>query len=475
MSAVRRVVLLLATIGLMQAVPVYVADAGADDHRLRAAALTLGVGFVLIASWLMGKLAAEVRLPKLTGYLTTGILAGPAVLDFLSTETVHGMGLVNGAAISLIALTAGSEMDFRSMRPLLRSIGWISIVAVLGTALALAATTFALRPFIHFLDEMPLGPALAVALVVGVVVVAQSPAVVVAIRAETGADGPVARTVLGVVVLADLVVIVLFAITSSIAQAVLAGTVDVGATAGRVSWELFGSLALGTVIGMLFSLWLRIVGTRGLDLFVLAGCLVVAEVGRRVHLDPLLLMLAAGLWIENVSRAGARLRHAFEDASLPVYILFFTVAGASIHLDVLPLVAVPAVSLVLVRAFGLWGGTWVAAGLAQAPPAVRRWGGFGLIPQAGLAIALSLLFSRTFPSFGEEASALTLGIVAINELVAPALMRWSLVRAGEARGAPATSAGDIEAPAVGSIDPTGETALAVVPPEAASAPDLHGH
>lgn len=446
MTVARRILLLLAAVGLMQAVPESVYGAAVTDDRLRSSLLTLGVGFVLVVSWLMGKLAAEVRLPKLTGYLATGILTGPAVLDFLGTETVHGMGLVNGAAISLIALTAGSEMDFRSMRPLLRSIGWISLVAVLGTAIGLAATVFALRPFIAFLDAMPLGHALAASLVLGVVVVAQSPAVVVAIRAETGADGPVARTVLGVVVLADLVVIVLFAITSTIAQAVLAGSVDVGATVGRMSWELFGSLGFGIAVGILFSVWLRIVGTRGLDLLVLASCLVVAEVGRRIHLDPLLLMLAAGLWVENFSRAGGRLRHAFEDASLPVYILFFTVAGASIHLDVLPLVAAPAVVLVLVRGAGLWGGTFVAAGIAGAPPAVRRWGGFGLIPQAGLAIALSLLFARTFPSFGEEASALTLGIVAINELVAPALMRWSLVRAGEARASTASSTGDLAAP-----------------------------
>lgn len=446
MSAIRRIVLLLAAVGLMEAVPSHF-GATTDDPRLRAAALTLGVGFVLIASWLMGKLAAEIRLPKLTGYLATGILAGPAIFDFLDAETVRGMGLVNGAAISLIALTAGSEMDFRSMRPLFRSIGWISLIAVLGTAVALSLTAFFLRPFIGFLDELPFAQALVVSMVVGVVVVAQSPAVVVAIRAETGADGPVARTVLGVVVLADLLVIVLFAIVSSIAQALLSGTVDVAATFGRVSWELFGSLGIGTLVGILFSLWLRVVGARGLDLFVLASCLVVAEVGRRLHLDPLLLMLAAGLWVENVSRAGERLRHAFEDASLPVYILFFTVAGASIHLDVLPLVAIPAVTLVLVRGVGLWTGTNVAAKIAQAPPAVARWGGFGLIPQAGLAIALSLLFSRTFPSFGEEASALTLGIVAINELVAPALMRWSLVRAGEAKSA-TTSTETIATPVV---------------------------
>jgi Kef-type K+ transport system membrane component KefB len=443
MNAVRRLALLVAVLGLMQA---STSLGGAeDDLRLRAAGLTVGVGFVLLASLFMGRLFAVVGLPKLTGYLATGILAGPAVLGFLPGHTVSGMGLVNGVAIALIALTAGSEMDFRAMRPLLRAIAWISSVAVLGTALLLGALTFLVRSELSVLAGMPLGEALIVSAVVGVVVVAQSPAVVVAIRAETGADGPVARTVLGVVVLADLVVIVLFAVVSAICQAVLSGVANPGETAANVSWELFGSLGFGTLVGGILALWMRLVGERGLDLFVLATCLVVAEVARRVRLDPLLLMLGAGMFVENVARVGHRLRAAFEHASLPVYILFFTVAGASIELDVLPRVALPAGVLIVGRAVGLWCGTYVAAKLAGAPESVQRWGGFGLMPQAGLAIALSLLFARTFPSFGEEAGALTLGIVAVNELVAPALMRWSLVRAGES-SLRASSAGQIDAP-----------------------------
>jgi len=437
MKSARRLGLLLALFGLIQASTSLAGPV--DDPRIRAAALTAGVGFVLLASLFAGRLFASMGLPKLTGYLSAGMLAGPAILGFLSEDSVEGMGLINGVAVALIALTAGSEMDFRSMKPLLRSIAWISALAVLGTAVLLGVLTFAVRGFLGFLSEMPILEAAVVSALIGVVVVAQSPAVVVAIRAETGADGPVARTVLGVVVVADLMVIVLFAIVSSVCQSVLAGGVDVGEAAAGVSWELFGSLAIGTLIGGILALWMRIIGDRGLDLFVLATCLVVAEIARRVHLDPLLVMLAAGMFVENVAHSGHRLRKAFEDASLPVYILFFTVAGASIHLHVLPQVAVPAGVLLLGRAAGLWSGTALASRIAGAPVAVQRWAGFGLMPQAGLAIALSLLFARTFPTFGEEASALTLGIVAMNELVAPALMRWSLVRAGESSSSASTS------------------------------------
>ena len=462
MSVVKRILLVLAVGALMQAVQTIDVDRTAGGH---AASLVLGVGFVLVCAWFVGRLASSIGLPKLTGYLATGIVAGPAVLAYLDTQTVSDLGLVNGMAISLIALTAGSEMDFRSMRPLLRSIGWISIVGVIATALVLAAAVFLLRGQIQFLREMPLQTALIVSLVLGVVVVAQSPAVVVAIRAETGADGPVARTALGVVVLADLLVIVLFAITSSMATASLAGTFDAGLAAQRLAWELFGSLAIGAVLGGIIAAWQRFVGVRGLDLFVLATCFVSAEVGRRLHLDPLLLMLAAGLVVENVARRGEELRHAFADASLPVYILFFTVAGASIHLEALPVVAIPAGVLVVTRGVGLLVGSNVGARIAGAPPAVQTYAGFGLLPQAGLAIALSLLFSRTFPEFGEEASALTLSIVAINELVAPAVFRAALLRSGEAQGTATVSSPGTPSPAAGvaaASEPAAEASDTVV-------------
>lgn len=442
MSTIKRLLVIFTICGVMQAVESF-GDPSADPRRA-GSALVLGIGFVLIASWFSGRIFSTFRLPKLTGYLAMGILAGP-LLGILAPTTVSNMGLVNGMATALIALTGGSEMDFRAMRPLFKSIAWISLIAVVGTALALSALTWVLAPYLVFMQDLsPLGR-IAIAVVVGIVTVAQSPAVVVAIRAETGADGPVARTSLGVVVLADLLVIVLFAVASSAADATLSGTSDFERTARNMAWELFGSLGIGISIGAILSGWLRFVGARGLDLFVLLVCFVAAEVGRRVHLDPLLLMLAAGMFVENVSKRGATLRHAFEDASLPVYILFFTVAGASVHLGELPTVALPAAAFILVRGFGLYFGTRVAARIAGADPAVAKFGGFGLLPQAGLAIALSQLFTRTFPSLGPSTAALTLSIVAINEIVAPAIFRIALVRSGEAVTGTGSSIGQHEA------------------------------
>jgi Kef-type K+ transport system membrane component KefB len=115
-----------------------------------------------------------------------------------------------------------------------------------------------------------------------------------------------------------------------------------------------------------------------------------------------------------------------------VYVLFFCVAGANLHLDALPIVWVPATMFVVVRGTGLLVLSRLGARLAGAPAMVQRYIGFGLLPQAGLALALALLFTRTFPEFGAAASALVLSVVALNEMLAPAAYRYALVQSGEA-------------------------------------------
>jgi Kef-type K+ transport system membrane component KefB len=121
-----------------------------------------------------------------------------------------------------------------------------------------------------------------------------------------------------------------------------------------------------------------------------------------------------------------------QSASMPVYVVFFAVTGAAVHLDILPLLAPMIALFIAVRAAALLGGTALAARLAGAPAPVVRYAGFGLLPQAGLALAIALLISRAFPGIGGEASTLVFGIVAVNELLCPILFRFALTRSGEA-------------------------------------------
>lgn len=399
-----------------------------------SAGTALSLGYLLLTGLFVGDVFKKVRLPKLTGYIMTGIAAGPAILDVVPAEALERLALFSGVAVALIALTAGLEMEIATLRPLYRTIGWVTLVAVGGTAVALTIVIVAISPLIPFMRTMDLGQRFAIALVLGVTLSAKSPAVVVALRKEVDADGPVTRTVLPLVVIGDLAVILLFAVVSSVAKAAFGTSEATSETAKLLAWEIAGSLVAGAVVGGILAVYLRKVG-RSAALFVIAICFVVAEVGRRLHLDPMLVCLAAGMLVRNATKAGDVLHDHIETSSMPVYIVFFAVAGATIHLDVLAKLGVPVLVLVLVRGAGFVFGTRTGARLAGAPDAVRTYAGFGLLPQAGLALALAMLFSKAFPEFGADASALTLGIVGVNEIIAPAVYRFALVRSGEAGAA----------------------------------------
>jgi Kef-type K+ transport system membrane component KefB len=423
-----RLLLVLTLAGLMHAARSFAPDTTVGGG---AAGTALACGYLLLSAFLMGSIFKSLRLPRLTGYLATGIIVGPNVLDLVSQPMVANLQIFNGVATALIALTAGVELDLRMMKPLLRSISWLTAVAVCGTICLITLAALLLHRHLPFLHGLTTLQVIAVCAVLGVTMVAQSPAVVVALQSEMASDGPLTRTVLGVVVMSDLLVIVLFAVVSSIAKSVLGSQTDALHTAGALAWEILGSVVIGVLVGILLSIYLRFVKGSA-ALFLVAAAFLLAEVGQRIDLDPLLLALGAGVFIRNVTAQGERLQNEIEFSSLPVYVVFFAVTGATVHIKELLVVGLPALVLVSTRAAGFIGLGWVATTMAEATDNVRKYIGLGLMPQAGLALALALLFIKTFPSIGEGASALVFGGVAINEMIAPILYRFALVRTGEA-------------------------------------------
>lgn len=424
-----RAVLLIVLCFLMDAARSFSADRQLSDQT---SGVALAGGFLLLIAFLTGSIFRDLKLPRLTGYLIAGIAVGPYVLGLVSGEMVVRLELFSGIAISLIALTAGAETDIRSMRPLFLSIGAITAIAVVGAMVCLGGAVWLLSSHLPFLAALAPLEAAAVSLTIGVMLAAQSPAVVVALRDELQAEGDVTRTVLGVVVISDLVVILFFALASSLTRGVLGVEENVGSSPIHLLlWEIGGSLVFGMLTGGLIAAYLRFVRAGASLTMVLLG-FVVAEVGQRAQLDPLLLALAAGIFVRNFTNHGERLLNEIQSASMPIYVIFFALAGAGVHIDVLPPLIVPVSVLLIVRAAALIGGTAIAARAASAPQAVQHYAGFGLLPQAGLALALAMLLARTFPSLGQEAAALVFGVVAVNEVVSPVLYRYALVRSGEA-------------------------------------------
>lgn len=409
-----------------------------QETSLVGSGAALAFGFVLLASLQMGTMFSGVRLPRLTGYLVCGFVAGPAVLNFVTRRMVDDLKLVNGVAIGLIALSAGGELNFKKLKSRMRAIVSTGGLALISAILIITLTLFALSAFLPFTQGMTVIERLVVALTMGVVFSALSPTVTLALISETGAAGPICETALGIVVVGDLVIVLGFAAVKALAGATFASSA--GGGAGELMIHIFGSIAVGFVLGLVLLLYLKKVNQR-VALFVVGICFLCAEAGTRLHLDPLLMCLTAGLFLENLTDIeGSKLVHEIEPAGMPVFAVFFAVAGAGLHLDVFLdeahkirwIVILLVVVLVLVRAGALLLGSRFGMAASNVEPEVRRFLPFSLFSQSGVAIGLAVLLAKHFEGWGEGASALLLGGIMTNELVGPVLFRSALIRSGEA-------------------------------------------
>lgn len=391
--------------------------------------VTLAGGALLLCGIFAGEVSESVRLPRLTGYLLIGVLVGPHVLGFIPREGVAGLDLVKGLAVSLIALTAGTELRWsllaRVGRPVLKT-----GAAIAGAVFAVTTVLlFALRPLLPFLDGFSWPQALALSAVLASVVVAFSPTVTIAMIQETRARGSFTEFLMAVVILGDLVVMLTFLVTTALAKAALGAGFDAWELSQSIGLELFGSLAVGAALGAAMLVYLARVG-REIPLFLAAVCFASAEMGARLHLSPLLLSVAAGAVVSNLNeREGVRVNHAVEKAGLPVFALFFASAGAGLHLDAVLTQGPVALCVALMR-----GATIYGANRAFAPafdPRLRRGLWMGLIPQAGVTVGLASLLARTFPGPGPAMESLILTLVALHQLVGPLLLRRGFVQSGE--------------------------------------------
>ncbi len=402
-----------------------------DPAPIPGAAETLNLGILLLTAFIGGQVANRLGLSRVTGYIIIGLVIGPSVLGFLSDAEVADLRPFSGLAIALIAVTAGGELNLRRLRGSYRSLTSITLVQTATILLFVGAAVILLRDYLPFTVGRSWNVVLAVAIVFAAIAVASSPSVAIAVITDTKSKGPVSTTVLGVTVLKDVLVIVLFAIALSATFSLVEPDAAREGVVADLVREIGGSLVGGLVAGVVIAAYLRLVNQH-LVLFTIAMAWIMVEIATILHLEILLMALTAGFAVENLLPVeGTRFVEALEAASLPLYAVFFSLAGASVHLAELAEVWVWAFVLVGVRALAIFLGTNWGGRIGNSPEAVRRTSWSAFISQAGVALGMAELLSREFPTWGAELYGFFVGMVAVHELIGPVMAKWSLDRAGE--------------------------------------------
>ncbi len=428
----RRLFVIAAALGLMWALQTAHSSAQGTAGMALAA-----IGFVVLASFTVGDLLSGLGLPRITGYIVSGLVLGPEVIGVLSEPVVAKMGVFNTLALGLIALSAGLEIEIGAMRRVARTMIAMTAVKVVLLLVVVGGGLYLTHLYLLPLPVSDEGRAILLVTIIAVLGIGTSPSITLAMVNDTKARGRLTDITLGLAVLKDVVVIVALAIAIAVGHNAISPETSIGIAPVvlHMAQHLGLSIAIGAGVGVVLILYVKYVH-RELLLGAVVAVLLTAEVSAYLELELLLVLISAGFVVRNLSKQEHHLMPALQRISLPVFVVFFTTAGAKVDLDattaVLPFAGGAAVGRALVYYVAARFGVWVG----RESSAVRRNAWFALIPQAGVTLGLVLLASHEVPELREQILRIGLAMVAINLLVGPVLLGVALGRAGEIPGRP---------------------------------------
>ena len=404
----------------------------------------LNFSLVALASWQVGRLFSYLGLPKISGYLFTGLLAGPFVLEFAQEDVVESLRFVDEISLAFIAFAAGSELYIPEIRGRLRSIGMVTAVIVFVTVIGGTLAVFMLADFIPFMQSFSVTGQVAIALMAATIMVARSPSVAIALINELRARGPFTQLALGVTVISDVLVIVLFAISADIAGAVLTGVSINLSLLLLLAVELLLSVAIGYLLSRLLLLvlqrhWRPVVKTAVILALGFAVYVFSAQVREYTHdnfpfeilLEPLLICMVGSFIINNYSQRRLEFAEILHNVGPYVYVAFFTHVGEGLKLEILAQVWPIALALALIRGVVILIGSFAGGTLAGDSLKSNRYKWMVFVTQAGVALGLAKEVGVAFPGWGDAFATTIIAMVVLNEIVGPILFKLALNRMGE--------------------------------------------
>lgn len=399
---------------------------------------------VAVAANQISKLFLRIRLPMITGLLVIGIIAGPDILGLISTEAVSNLGFINDIALAFIAFAVGSELYIAEMRSRFKSIAWMTVSQMVVTFFLSSLGVYFLSGMIPFMQGMQTDDRIAVSILIGTIFIARSPASAIAVVNELRARGPFTQTALGVTVVKDFLVVMLFALTFAIAKTFITGTLFNLIFAGRIIIELALAFVFGYFMGKLLGValsfssyrWIKIllILMLGWGAFRLSSFIqefTYTHFVTEIYIEPLLICILGSFIVTNYSSHRLEFLKLVKETGPPVYVVFFTLIGSTISIDVLSKAWAIALILFGLRLFSLMIAGFTGGILAKDPLKFNMIYWMPFITQAGVSIGLTAIVAAEFHGWGGDFATLVLAIIVLNQLVGPPLFKWAITHAGE--------------------------------------------
>lgn len=404
----------------------------------------LGISVALMAGLLMSRVVKPLKLPAVTGYLIAGILIGPYCLGllgikgigFTDVSEVADLSILNDVALGFIAFAIGDEFRLSQLKHTGKQATIIGIFQAVVTTLLVDAALIGLH-FILGEEKLPLSSAI----ILGAIASATAPAATLMVVRQYKAKGKLTNLLLPIVALDDAVGLIIFAVSFGVAKALVHGEFSLVSVLVDPLFEIVFSLVLGAVLGWCLSFAEKFFHSNSKRQAIVVTAIFFAvalsklkfSIGPvHVGFSPLLVCMMLGTIFCNICDFSAELMEKTDKWTAPLFILFFVLSGAELEFSVFTDLSIIGIGIIYIiaRSLGKYFGARWSAVMAKSEPKIRKYLGITLLPQAGVALGMSI----TAMSIGESGIIIrniVLFGVLIYELFGPTLTKIALTKAGD--------------------------------------------
>ena len=386
----------------------------------RAVVILLTLGGFFLAGLVADLLSRRTFLPRVTLLLLTGFVAGPAVLDLLPDFSEDWFPVLTKLALVMVGFLLGEKFTLSALRKRGATVLWMSV----------GETLFA--SFIVMAVLMAFGTRVEIAILLAGIAPASAPAATMDVVREAGAQGKFSETLLGIVAIDDAWGLLMFSILLSLAEIISGQSGGAGQALLKGVWEVGGAVLIGALLGMpLAYLTGRIEDGEPTQAEALGIVFLSGGISVWLNVSYILTAMVLGATVANLASHRERCFNAIEGIEWPFMILFFILAGASLHVDALMKAGLLGTAYVFCRIAGLVLGARISGKFCGADKRIRSWMGIALIPQAGVALGMALIAGHHFPALKETIIPVVIGSTVVFELLGPVAMRRVLIHVGE--------------------------------------------
>ena len=405
----------------------------------------LSISFALLAGLMMTRIIKRWQLPAVTAYLVAGVLIGPNCLGLLhipgigfsSFEEVSDLSLICDVALGFIAFAIGNEFRLTSLKQTGKQATVIAVVQAIAATIFVDVTLLLLHLALG--DKLPVSTCI----VLGAVATATAPAATIMVVNQYKAKGPLTKLLLPIVALDDAVV------SFGVAKTMISGSFSLMTVVLNPLLEIVCSLALGAALGALFSFVEKLFQSNSKRLSVAVTFVILAAALSKIQIplggnvviefSSLLVCMMVGTVFCNVCDFSEEIMFKTDRWTAPLYVLFFVLSGAELDLRVFAELAVVGIgaAYIISRSAGKIAGASVSSKLMKCDQKVCQYLGLTLLPQAGVALGMSVTVAAQMGAEGAIIRDIILFSVLIYELIGPILTKYALSKAGEIQPKPA--------------------------------------